>query len=52
MKYLAFFTAVSASHYRGGTYQFSPQDGQMVVTQTQTWRNSYSGFLRKFLIIS
>ena len=54
MKYSTFFTAatVSASHYRGGTYQFAPgQKGMMTITQTQTWRDSFGGYSREFFII-
>ena len=50
MKLLATLAAITnASHYRGGTYQFVPNDtGSMAVTVTQTWRDSASGYSRKY----
>ena len=42
-------TIASASHYRGGTYQFTPDNvGNMAVTVTQTWRSDFAGYNRKF----
>ena len=42
-------TIASASHYRGGSYQFTPDNvGNMAVTVTQTWRNDWAGYDRKF----
>ena len=44
-------TIASASHYRGGTYQFTPDNaGNMAVTVTQTWRSDWAGYNRKFFI--
>ena len=47
MKYFGLLAVTSASHYRGGTYQFSPDNGQMIVKVTQTWRDEKSGYSRK-----
>ena len=50
MKLFATLAAITnASHYRGGTYQFVPNGtGSMAVTVTQTWRDSFSGYSRKY----
>ena len=49
MKFLATLSALaSASHYRGGSFQFTPDStGNTAVTVTQTWRSGDSGYSRK-----
>ena len=46
MKLLAPILAfASGSHYRGGTYQFTPDNiGYTAVTVTQTWRKGDAGY--------
>ena len=46
MKLLLTTSLVSATHFRGGSYQFSPDDqGGQSVTMKQTWRKDESGYL-------
>ena len=49
MKFLAALsTLASASHYRGGSFQFTPDStGNTAVTFTQTWRSGDAGYYRK-----
>ena len=49
MKFFSTLSAIaSASHYRGGTYQLTPDStGYTAVTVTQTWRIGDSGYSRK-----
>jgi hypothetical protein len=45
MKFLAsILSSVFASHYRAGSYQYAPDNGEMTVTRTMAWRRTKDGY--------
>ena len=41
---LSLLALTEGSHFRGGTFQFTPTGNKLTIGNTQTWRSTFSGY--------
>ena len=42
---LCLLALAEGSHFRGGTFQFTPTGNKLTIGNTQTWRSTFSGYI-------